>query len=225
MLRLFIITALGILIFSCKSIPTNTPKSETKVIPIITSLSINTLKANEIEEKISGADEILMTYSLFSFDENNQPINAQHGSFGVEKMTSGTNISPQKISPLSITLPSKGKIVASLVLMEIDDYEKAQKIIQKLTLANGLGQIPAMFLQIGEAATPLKYLSWAIMGADASVKGLKYFDGNDILGQFKTELQIENLKIGQNITIPIKFNDKNYLNHYDYEINLSIGIK
>lgn len=201
-------------LYSCKS------------TQLVGHLQPQELKAVDIEEELSGQDELLLAYTLTTFDAAGKPTNSITGTWGVQAVRKGQVIPLKAFKPIEVPVPAKGRLVASLVLLEIEDYNKAQQFLEGLRKANAVAGIPSVVLDAGEAATPLRYLSWAIMAAGVSVKGVKYFDGDDVLGQHEFVLKASDLKSDQQLhRVPVVFKDKNYTDSYHYEINYELTFK
>ena len=125
---------IAILIFtSCKSTKpvasTVVLKNEKTVI-----LQVNSLEAINLEEDLTFADEIVLTYSLTAVDENNKVIQVANGSFGVESMKKGAIVLRERFKPIELIVPVNSKVLSSVVLTEIEDYKKAQNTVLKLIL-------------------------------------------------------------------------------------------
>lgn len=197
-----------------------------KSTQLIGHLQPRELKALDIEEDLSMQDELLLAYTLTTFDAQNKPVNSLTGTWGVESARKGQVFVGKSFRPIEIPVPAKGRLVASLVLLEIEDYNKAQQFVEGLRKANAVAGIPSVVLDAGEAATPLRYLSWAIMAAGVSIKGVKYFDADDLLGQHEFVFKASDLKSGQQVhRVPVVFKDKNYADSYHYEINYELTFK
>lgn len=186
-------------------------------------LQVNKLKANNLEEILSQQDEILMTYSLNTFDKNGQWISTANGAWGVAKVKKGESFGPEKFKKISIEVPPKGKVVASVVLIEVENYEKAKKVMRALSLANNLSKLPALLLQVGEQATPLRYLSWAITATSVGIETLDFFDTDDVLGSHQYEILAS--KGSQTLHFPLVFRGKHLNESYEYEVAYGVIVK
>ena len=125
-------TLIAILIFSsCKS---TKPVASTPILKNekTITLQVNSLEAINLEEDLTFADEIVLTYSLTAVDENNKVIQVANGSFGVESMKKGTVVLRERFKPIELIVPSKSKVLSSVVLTEIEDYKKAQNTVLKI---------------------------------------------------------------------------------------------
>ncbi|MFN8355472.1 MAG: hypothetical protein U0Y10_13530 [Spirosomataceae bacterium] len=184
------------------------------------------LKAIDLEETLTGSDEILMVYSLTAFDQNKKITSTTNRVWGVEKVTTNQLFGKEKFVPVQLAIPPKGQIEASVILLEIENYQKAQQLIEKLRKANGLATIPMMALEVGEAATPLRYLTIALSVLGESLKMAAYFDTNDLLGEQTYLLSTSELKKKNfQMRIPVTFKDKHLTGTYEYQLVYDLTVK
>jgi len=217
-----ILALLGIT--SCKSTKSITENKVNKPDQFAV-LQVKSLKAINLEEELTFADEVVLTYSLTAVDENNKVVQVANGSWGVERMKKGQIALEDKFKTIEIQIPLKGKVLSSVVLTEIDDYQKAQSLVKKINEVGGLGKIPSMFISLGELETPLALVFAGLQAAGIGLKAIEKFDQNDLLGQSTSELNISTLSTAQK-TYPINliFEGKHYKNTFRYELNYELKI-
>ena len=222
----FLITLISIVIFtSCKSTKpvASLPvlKDEKTII-----LQVKSLKAINLEEELTFADEVVLTYSLTAVDENNKVVQVANGSWGVESMKKGQVVLGDKFKNIELQIPFKGKVLSSIVLTEIDDYQKAQNLVKKINEVGGLGKIPAMFISLGEYETPLAVVFASLQAAGIGLKAVEKFDQNDLLGQSTFELNISTISDKQKMyPINLIFEGEHLKNKFRYELNYELKIK
>ncbi len=199
---------LGLVLTSCQ------PTRQT-----LTSLQISSLKAIDLEETLSRGDELLMAYSLTTLDANGKAVAVINGSWGVQETKEGQSFRSDVFSPIEIPLPKNGKVVASLVLVEIDDYASAQKTLAEIKKYNDYIKIPAGLVELADVAlTPLKYISLGLTAAGVGFKIADQLDNDDILGQNSTELTYEKAIVTPVVRVPLTFKNKNFGDSFHYEL-------
>lgn len=222
----FLIIFIGLI--SLSSCRTTKPTVSTSVQQIdkVISMQIKSLKAINLEEDLTLADEIMLTYALTAIDENNKVTQVANGSFGVESMKKGQIIPTEKFKPLSLVLPQKGKILASVILTEIEDYQKAQNTVKKINEFGGIGKIPALFISLGEYETPLAVVFASLQAAGIGLKAAEHFDKDDLLGQNTFDLSLTNLsKTQTKYPVQLKFEGENLKNKFHYELSYELIIR
>lgn len=210
---------------SCKSAKIVTPTQVQKPIQFA-QIQIKSLKAINLEEELTFADEVVLTYSLTVLDENNKVVQVANGSWGVESMKAGQVILGEKFKPIELQIPLKGKLLSSVVLTEIDDYQKAQSLVKKINEVGGLGKIPAMLISLGEFETPLAVVFASLQAAGIGLKAAEKFDKDDLLGQSTFDLSISTITEKQKMyPINLVFEGEQLKNKFKYELNYELKIK
>lgn len=205
--------------------------------PVLTAeLRPRSLKAINLEETISRRDELMMAYSLTSYDAQNKAVAVVNGGWGIETMQKDQQLdlqaapsdehSPAK--PISLTLPKNGRIVASLVLIEVDDYSQARQTMAKIQKIHNLIAVPAgLLLTATEMLTPLKYVSAGLVATGVGLQLLDKLDQDDLLGQSSVELRDADVrkKKQQFIRVPAIFTGQNLKDSFDYRLEYDIMLK
>ena len=119
-----------------------------------------------------------------------------------------------------LTLPKNGKIIASVILTEIEDYEKAKNVISSINKLGGLAQGVVTLIEIGSYETPLAFITGTLQAAGLGIKLVDYFDKNDILGSDIQQVLASDFT--QPITVPLVFKGKVLLDKYHYEMKYQI---
>lgn len=217
-----ILTILGFT--SCKSTKSIT-ENKAKKPDQFAVFQVKSLKAINLEEELTFADEVVLTYSLTAVDENNKVIQVANGSWGVESMKKGQIALEDKFKTIELQIPLKGKVLSSVVLTEIDDYKKAQSLVKKINELGGLGKIPTMFIALGELETPLALVFASLQAAGIGLKAVEKFDQDDLLGQSTFELKVSTLSATQKMyPINLIFEGEHFKNTFKYELNYELKI-
>jgi hypothetical protein len=221
---------LSLFISSCAPQPTLTAE----LVP-------RSLRAVNLEETISRRDELMMAYSLTSYDAKNKPVAVVNGGWGVETvkkdeqldLQTGRTIaggpaehSPAK--PISLQLPRNGRIVASVVLIEVDDYIQARQTISKIQKIHNIVALPiGLLLTATEVLTPLKYVSAGLVASGIGLQLVDKLDDDDLLGQSSVDLREADLrqKKQQLVHVPAVFTGQNMKDAFDYRLEYDILLK
>ena len=210
---------------SCKSTKIATNIQVQKPVQLA-QFQVKSLKAINLEEELTFADEIVLTYSLTAVDENNKVVQVANGSWGVESMKKGQMVLSDKFKSIELQIPLKGKILSSVVLTEIDDYQKAQGLVKKINEVGGLGKIPAIFISLGEFETPLAVVFASLQAAGIGLKAAEKFDQDDLLGQSTFNLDVSTISAKQKMyPINLIFEGNHLKNKFKYELNYELIIK
>jgi hypothetical protein len=210
---------------SCKSTKTLI-NTQVQKPPQFAFFQVKSLKAINLEEEITLADEVVLTYSLTAVDENNKVVQVANGSWGVESMKAGQVVLGDKFKTIELKIPSKGRVLSSVVLTEIDDYVKAQNMVKKINEFGGLGKIPAMFISLGELETPLAVVFASLQAAGIGLKAAEKFDQDDLLGQSTFDLNVSTISDKQKMyPVNLIFDGEHLKNKFKYELNYELKIR
>ncbi|MDZ7897710.1 MAG: hypothetical protein U5N85_06735 [Arcicella sp.] len=220
-----LIISIIILIFtSCKStkpIATNKVLKDEKTV----TLQVKSLEAINLEEDLTFADEVVLTYSLTAVDENSKVIQVANGSWGVESMKKGQIALKERFKPIELIVPSKSKVLSSVILTEIEDYKKAQNTVLKINSFGGLSKIPALFLTLGEYETPLAVVFASLQAAGIGLQAAERFDKDDLLGQSTFEIKMDTISKPKNIIpIDLNFEGEHLKNTFQYKMKYELII-
>jgi len=196
--------------------------------PLTAELKPNSLKANNLEETVSRRDEVMLAYSLVSYDAANKPVGVVNGGWGVQAMSKGTSADLSQAIPVRLPMPTNGRIVASMVLIEVDDYNKATDMVSKIQKVNTVISVPAGLLLAGvEALTPLKYVSAGLAAAGMGLQFANQLDDDDVLGQSSVEVTDASLKKSGKrfMRIPASFTGQHLRDSYNYELTYDLALK
>lgn len=201
--------------------PTPPPPVEKEI-----TMQVTGLKAISLQEPWSLADEIVLTYTLTSVDENQKVTQVLSGSWGVENLKKGAVITTDKFQPISLTIPPKGKLLATVVLMEVDDYEKISKTLKFINTFGGIAKIPTMVISLAEYETPLAIVFGGLQAAGFAVSTLDRFNENDVLGQNTFTIPINKNSLAKpRYTLPLTFKGTGMTDPFNYELSYELTIK
>ena len=225
MVKVMSILTITLLFTSCKSAKILTNSQTQKPVQFV-QFQVKSLKAINLEEELTFADEVVLTYSLTALDENNKVVQVANGSWGVESMKKGQVVLGDKFKNIELQIPLKGKVLSSVVLTEIDDYQKAQNMVKKINEFGGLGKIPAIFISLGEFETPLAVVFASLQAAGIGLKAAEKFDQDDLLGQSTFDLNVSTILDKQKMyPINLIFEGEHLKNKFRYELNYELKIK
>jgi hypothetical protein len=189
----------------------------------LTSFQIKSLKALDLEETLTRKDELLMAYTLTSFDAAGKAVAASTGSWGIQEAKTGQEFRESAFQPIEIPFPRNGKIVATVVLVEVDDYAQAQKTLTEIRRYHDYIKIPAALAELADIAlTPLKYISLGLSATGVGFQLADRLDDDDILGQNSTELSYQKALSSPMIRVPLTFKDTHLSTSYHYELNYDL---
>jgi hypothetical protein len=216
-----------ILFTACKTTKPVASSSSTPVLKDekIVTLQVKSLEAINLEEDLTFADEVVLTYSLTAVDENNKVIQVANASWGVESMKKGAIVLKERFKPIELIVPSKSKVLSSVVLTEIEDYKKAQNTVQKINSFGGLSKIPALFLTLGEYETPLAVVFASLQAAGIGLQAAERFDKDDLLGQSTFEIKMDMVsKPRELIPVDLNFEGEHLKNSFQYKMKYELLI-
>lgn len=191
-------------------------------------LKPNSLKANNLEETLSRQDEVMLAYSLVSYDADNKPVGVVNGGWGVQAMAKNAVTDLTQAIPVRLPMPKNGRIVASMVLIEVDDNRKAAELIGKMQKLSTIISVPAGLLLSGvEALTPLKYVSAGLAAAGLGLQFANQLDDDDVLGQSSVELTAAAVKKSARrmMRVPAHFTGQHLRDSFDYELTYDLTLK
>ncbi len=172
-----------------------------------------------MEETLTRQDGLILTYTLTFFDAAGQAVGVSNGSWGIVEAKTGQVFPAQDFQPIEIPIPKNGKIVASLVLIEVDDYAQAQKTLATIKKYHDFIKIPAALAELADVAlTPLKYLSLGLTVVGVGFQLTDRLDADDILGQSSTGLTYQQARLSPVVRIPLIFENKHLGTGFHYKL-------
>ena len=195
---------------------------------LVAELTPRSLKAINLEETVSRRDELMMAYSMTSYDGQNNPVGVVNGGWGVEAMQKGQLANLQTVQPISLPLPRNGRIVASLVLIEVDDYNRASKMMDQVRKVHNVIAGPAaLLLTATEILTPLKYVAAGLAASGIGMKLVDQLDDDYLLGQSSDDIREADLRSKNQrlVHVPAVFTGQNLRDSFEYQLTYDITLK
>jgi hypothetical protein len=196
--------------------------------PLTAELAPHSLRAVNLEETVSQRDELMIAYSMTSYDAQNKPVGVVNGGWGVETVRKGQQVDLHTAKPISLALPKNGKIVASLVLIEVDDYNRANQLLDQLRRVHNIVSGPASFLLTAtEVLTPLKYVAAGLAASGIGIKLVDQLDDDDLLGQSSVELRDAELRQKKQrlVHVPTEFTGQNLRDSFTYQLEYNVSLQ
>jgi hypothetical protein len=212
---------------SCKTVQTPQKQAIAKVIPpTFVEFSIQKITAVNLEESLTGDDELMLAYNLIIQDSTGKALAAQNSVWGVTKAKKGQVFEADTFEKISLEIPKTGKAMASLALIEVENYDKAKKIIDDINKLGGLAGTAAALIELGAYETPFAVVLATLKAAGLSIKAIDYLDNDDLLGShtltFTHEQVLKNVKT---ISVPLVFKGKNITDTFEYHLEVSVSKK
>ncbi|MBC3785963.1 hypothetical protein [Spirosoma utsteinense] len=191
-------------------------------------LTPRSLKAINLEETVSRRDELMMAYSMTSYDDQHKAVGVVNGGWGVESVQKGQFANVRTAQPINLPLPRNGRIVASLVLIEVDDYNRANSMMEQVRRVHNIVAGPAaLLLTATEVLTPLKYVSAGLAASGIGLKLVDQLDDDDLLGQSSVEIDEADLRRKKQrlVRVPAVFTGRNLRDNFEYRLEYDITLK
>lgn len=195
---------------------------------LVAELTPRSLKAVNLEETVSRRDELMMAYSMTSYDAQHKAVGVVNGGWGVESIQKGQFANVRTAQPISLPLPRNGRIVASLVLIEVDDYNRANTMMEQLRRVHNVVSGPAaLLLTATEVLTPLKYVSAGLAASGIGLKLIDQLDDDDLLGQSSVDINEADLRREKQrrVRVPAVFTGRNLRDNFEYRLEYDISLK
>lgn len=189
------------------------------------------LKALNLEETLSRRDEVMLAYSLTAYDAQNKPVGIVNGGWGMASVRKDQVVNlNQQAQPLQLTVPKNGRVVASVVLIEVDDAGQAGQMLTRLRQIHNVVSVPVgLLVTATEILTPLKYVTAGLVAAGLGVKLLDQLDDDDLLGQSNAELSAGDLttnKTGLTTrTVTVDLKGTNLRDTFQYQLSYDLRLK
>ncbi len=123
------ITGIFLTLSSCAVLKTG----KDRIVPELkVQLKINSLHAKQIQEQgvlgTQEGDELALVYSLNAYDEKGSLIAVNNGFWGTRTHQQNALILSDEFDKISVPIPRGGKVIATLILIEVDDYKGERKL-------------------------------------------------------------------------------------------------
>lgn len=180
------------------------------------------LTAISIQEKLTRYDELMLAYSVSVLNEKNELISTAHMAWGVQKARKGDRF--DVFQPVKVEVPPGARMVATAVLMEIEDYSKAQKLVGQIRKYTGMAGSAAALLEVGELTNPIGYLVMSLQAAGIALDHSDKLDANDVLGTWSLNRKEEELVTGV-VHIPVRFEKSARFDNYRYDAKFRVSVR
>ncbi|AQG79024.1 hypothetical protein [Spirosoma montaniterrae] len=204
----------------------------TRPTALTAELQPRSLQAVNLEENISRRDELMLAYTLTSYDAKNKPVGVVNGGWGVETVQKGQQLDlsggTNPAQSIRLELPRNGRMVASLVLIEVDEYARAQQMLEQVRKIHNIVSVPvSLVLTATEVLTPLKYVTAGLWASGVGLKLVDQLDSDDLLGQSSVEVQEADLRRQKKtrMEVPAIFTGQHMKDAYEYRLVYDITLK
>lgn len=183
------------------------------------------LKANNLEETLTRRDEVMLAYALSAYDARDRLLATRNGAWGVESVRKGQQVGPERFVPIDLPLPKGGRLVATVALVEVEDYRRAQELVGKIRQLTGFAGGAATLLQLTELTNPLGYLLLSLQAAGIGLNLVRQFDGDDVLGSDAFTLTPRQLRTGpRRYHRQLRFQGRHGGERFEYEVRYEVGV-
>ena len=201
-------------------------------------MQVNSLLAKAVQEKgvlgTQDGDELTLVYSLSSYDDKGTLISVNNGYWGTRTIAEGSLIKANEFDQIKVQIPREGKVIASLALIEIDDYKGERRIAQVKSRTKAERQ--PKYLQVTSFADDQHLSPLQLISNSLGIAGYKNFiskhltvSTNDDLGGTKKVIEASDLTKIQNqakgiletVELDGRQINENYLYLLKYGLNVS----
>jgi len=167
----------------------------------------------------------MLAYALSAYDAQNRLLATRNGAWGVERMKTGQEVGPERFVPIDLAVPRGGRLVATVALVEVEDYQQAQEVVGKIRQYTSIAGGAATLLQLTELTSPLGYLLLSLQAAGIGLNLVRQFDRNDVLGSDSFSLTPQQLRTGpRRYDRELRFQGRHGGERYDYGVRYEVGI-
>lgn len=216
MRKLLFCVLLAGLLPGCKTAKVAPPRDRVLI------LAPTELNAVSIQESLTRYDELMMAWSVSVLNSKNQLVSTAHAAWGVQKTRKGDRFTD--FQPVKVVVPPESKIVATAVLMEIEDYSKAQRLVGQIRKYTGMAGSAAALLEATEVTNPLGYLVMSLQAAGIALDHSDKLDPDDVLGTWNLDRRDSELVRGT-VNIPVRFQKSARFNRYRYDVKFRISVE
>lgn len=170
--------------FACKTpiVPINQVKSQsTQIRKKHVELSLQSMKAIDIQEQLTGHDELFVAYQI-GIIERDSLIYSQINTVYVGNAKQGQVLPLDTMAHLSVELKPGQTLGIQVALWEVDDYQKMQKFMRQVNHVGGFLQVPIHMLEWSSVSNPLAWFLWGSRVSGWGLDWLAQVDRNDLIG-------------------------------------------
>ena len=215
--------------FACKApmVPIQQVKNQPLPIPKKqVELSMQEIKAIDIQEALAGHDEVLLAYQI-GIIERDSLIYSRLSTVYLGNAKQGQVIPLDTLSRLSVELKPGQSLGIQVTLWEVDDYQKMQKIMRQVNHVGGFLQVPIHMLEWSSVSNPLAWFLWGSRVSGWGLDWLAHVDRNDVVGISELRWNWDEIP-AKNVTRFKRGNwkgGKRGLNEYVYSFAYQIKVK
>lgn len=188
MLKYFVVIFLGFSLIACqkKQVVHILSKDDKSLLREVeyrkqVQLKLGDLRVEEIQEKLTLKDEILLNANISVFENGKllQSINKTSFLKGVKK---GSVILLDSILLPSVEVKKNQVLGVQISIWEIDDYTAINQTFGQINQIGGLVQIPITLLEWSSVSNPVGWFLWGARVGGLGLNWLSKKDKNDLMG-------------------------------------------
>lgn len=160
------------------------------------ALELIAMKAYDIQENLSGKDELFLEYNLVT-SKSGKILRMETASRYLGKIKQGGKIELDSLPPLRISLHPGEQLGVQISLWELDDYSKDIRLLNQVNRWGGVLQVPLMLVEWSSVSNPI---AWFLWGARLGIVGLNYWskkDSRDLLGVSEMQWDYQDIPKGK----------------------------
>lgn len=144
-------------------------------------LSIKDLRCNEIQEKLTLKDELLLNVSISVF-ENGKLLQTLNKTSFLKEVKKGDLIPLDTIQMPEVEVKKNQLLGVQISIWEVDDYTSINKTMGQINQVGGLLQVPITLLEWSAVSNPMGWFLWGTRLSGLGLYWLSKKDKNDLMG-------------------------------------------
>lgn len=190
------------------------------------SLNLQELRVEEIQEKLTFKDELLLTVTVSVFEQDKLVNSVARTSF-MKSVKKGQLVRLDSIRLPDIALKERQTLGVQVSLWEVDDYQQINQRISQVNQIGGLVQLPITLLEWSAVSNPLGWFLWGTRIGGFGFQWLSKYDANDVVGVSEVLWKFEEIPNGKIVrTKKEVFSKKgNRLTNFNYVLTYQIKSK
>jgi hypothetical protein len=145
------------------------------------SLKLGDLQVNEIQEKLTFKDELLLNVSISVF-ENGKLLQAANKSSYLNGVKKGQTIKLDTIKLPMLDVKKNQTLGIQISVWEVDDYTAINKTMGQINQLGGLVQVPITLLEWSSVSNPVGWFLWGSRVGGLGLYWIAKKDKNDLIG-------------------------------------------
>ena len=155
-------------------------------------LGFNELKVNEIQEKLTLKDEVLLIANVSVF-ENEKLIQTISKSTFLKKVKAGATIKLDSLQIPLVELKEKQTLGIQVSLWEVDNYQQINEAVRQINQVGGILQLPITLLEWSSVSNPVSWFLWGSRLSGLGLNWLEKNDKNDLIGVSELQWKFEEI--------------------------------